>query len=250
MGGRWHLEFDVVEHLPPLFWVAQIRPPAIEVTCGTSVRRADDAFLEGTWAGGPELRDVAESATVYATGIVLTGRGPLVIPHFHTQDGVYSARRDGTLYLANSFAGLLASTGQRLDPDIAYPDVFFKLSPLNHLVLAGEPKLVAGRRFDIPTLDGPVEALFCENYLIDPLGGRLEFAPSRANRASPTSATTGAHPRDVEITVANAAGYAPVVTLSSGYDSTAVAAIAAAEGCRRAVGVGHRPATWRQPTGQ
>ena len=35
----------------------------------------------------------------------------------------------------------------------------------------------------------------------------------------------------------NAPDYSPVVTLSSGYDSTAVAAVAAAVGCRRALGL-------------
>ena len=235
--ATWRFEYRVVPHLPPLFWVARVRQLLIEVTCGSSVRREPDAFLEGTWAGGPDLRDVAKAATVYATGIVLTDDGPLVITQHHPQEGVFAAARSDALYVSNSFAGLLEHTGQRLDPDFPYPDVFSRLGPMKHMDQAGEPPLVSDRLLEVPTLDGQVEALYSENYLITD-DGRLvvsrkprektftDFADYRARIHAATRSL-----------IENAPGYSPVTTLSTGYDSTAVAAVAAAVGCRRALGL-------------
>ena len=235
--AAWRLEYKVVNDLPPLFWVARVHAPVIEVTCGASVRRADDAFLEGTWAGGSELRDVAKASTVFATGIVVTDNGPLVITQHHPQEGLFAARRENVLLIANSLAGLLEHSGQRLDPDFAYPDVFYRLGPIKHLDQSGDPSLVVDRRIEIPTLDGPVWGLYCENFLIDDDGRLMD---SRKPRERTFLDFADYHSRIHAATrslIDNAPGYSPVTTLSSGYDSTAVAAVAAAVGCRRALGL-------------
>jgi hypothetical protein len=235
--AAWRLEYNVVDHLPPLFWVARVRPPVIEVTCGSSVRRAEDAFVEGTWAGGPELRDVANASTVFASGIVLTDRGPLVIPPHHPHEAIFTARHSDEVYVANSFAGLLEHTRQRLDPDFPYPDVFWQIGPMKHLDQTGNPPIVTDRRMVIPTLDGPLEALFCENFLIT---ADRQFLDARKPRErtfvdfADYSARIHAATRSL---IENAPGYTPVVTLSSGYDTTAVAAVAAKVGAHRALGL-------------
>ncbi|HEY5489504.1 MAG TPA: hypothetical protein VIK00_06655, partial [Candidatus Limnocylindrales bacterium] len=233
----WRFEYNVFDHLPPLFWVVRVRQRVIEVTCGTSVRRAEDAFLEGTWAGAPELRDLAKASTVFASGIVLTDRGPLVIPPHHPHEAVFAAKRDDTLFMSNSFAGLLEHTGQRLDPDFPYPDVFWRLGPMKHLDQASNPPLVTNRRMTIPTLDGPVEGLYCENFLIATDGCLQDVRKPRERTFvdfADYSARIHAATRSL---IENAVGYTPVVTLSSGYDTTAVAAVAAKVGARRALGL-------------
>ena len=235
--AAWRFEYRVVARLPPLFWVARVRQPLIEVTSGSSVRRDTDAFLEGTWAGGAELRDVAKAATVYATGIVLTADGPLVITQHHPQEGVFAAARSDALYVSNSFAGLLEHTGQRLDPDFPYPDVFWRLGPMKHMDQAGDPPLVSDRLLEVPTLDGQVEALYSENYLIT-YDGRLVVSRKPRER---TFADFGDYRARIHAAtrslIENAPGYSPVTTLSTGYDSTAVTAVASAVGCRRALGL-------------
>ena len=235
--AAWRFEYRVVEHLPSLFWVARVRGRAIEVTCGASVRRTQDAFVEGTWAGGPELREVATASTVFASGIVLTDRGPLVIPPHHPHEAIFTARRGDELYLANSFAGLLEHTGQRLDPDFPYPDVFWQIGPMKHMDQDGNPPMVTARRMAIPTLDGPVQALWCENFLITASGQLLDSRKQRERTFvdfADFSARIHAATRSL---IDNAPGYTPVVTLSSGYDTSAVAAVAAKVGARTALGL-------------
>ncbi|MEP7158790.1 MAG: hypothetical protein ABI797_05140 [Chloroflexota bacterium] len=234
---RWRFEYIVAPELPPLFWVARIRRPLIEVTCGTSVRREDDAFLEGTWAGGPDLRDAATASTVYATGMVLTGDGPLLIPHHHPEDPVFATTHDGATYASNSIAGLLQYTGQRLDPDFPYPDVFWQLGPMKHLDQAGEPSLVSNRRIEIPTIDGVIAGLYCENYLVAADGQLLDSRKPRERTFVDFADYRSRIHAATRSLFTNANGYSPIVALSAGYDSTAIAVVASAEGCRRAVGL-------------
>lgn len=233
----WRLEAHPTDALPPLFWVARISPPLIEVRCGMSVRHASDALVEGTWAGGPELRDVARAATVYATGIVLTHDGPLVVTRHHPQDALFATRRADATYVSNSFAGLLSATGLQLDPDYPYPDRFGVMAQRKHLLLEGDPPLVAGRRIAISTLDGEIEVLQCENFRVAP-DGRLVDArkPREATFTDYDDYSRRIHAALASM-LANAPGYTPLATLSRGYDSTAVAAVGAAVGCRQAIGL-------------
>ena len=236
-SAEWRFEYRVSANLPPLFWIARITPLLIEVTCGTSVRRADDALLEGTWAGGPELHDLATASTVYATGIVLTDDGPLVIPHHHPEDAVFATKRDGATIVANSIAGLLQHTGQRLDPQFPYPDVFWRLGPMKHLDQRGDPAMVVPRRLEIPTLDGPIEGLYCENFLVAADGRLVDSRKPRERTFVDFADYKERIKAATRSLIANAGGYTPVVALSAGYDSTAVAAVAATEGLRTAVGL-------------
>lgn len=236
-SADWRFAYRVSGNLPPLFWVARIAPPLIEVTCGTSVRRATDAFIEGTWSGEPALREVAKASTVYATGIVRTAEGPLVITQSHVQECVWATQRPDATFVSNSIAGLLQYTGQRLDPNFAYPDVFYRAGPLKHLDQEGEPPLVSGHRLTIPTLDGPIDALYCENFRIHD-DGRLEVSRKPRERTFVDYADYRRRLGDATRSlIANATGYSPIVALSTGYDSTAVAAVVASAGGRRAVGV-------------
>ncbi|MEP7360679.1 MAG: hypothetical protein ABI744_03780 [Chloroflexota bacterium] len=232
----WRFEYRASAAVPPLFWVARIAPPLIEVTCGTSVRRAADAFVCGTWAGGAELRDLAQASTVFGSGIVITADGPLVVTPSHAQESLFATQGDDATFVSNSIAGLLQHTGQRLDPNFAYPEVFFLAGPLKHLDQAGQPPLVSGRVLVIPTLDGSIHGLYCENFRVQPDGG---LVVSRKPRERTFIDFTDYRTRLLDATrslMANAPGHAPVVTLSSGYDSTAVACVVAAVGGRRAVG--------------
>ena len=164
--------------------------------------------------------------------------GPLVITQHHPQEGLFATRRDNVLLIANSLAGLLEHSGQRLDPDFPYPAVFYRLGPLKHLDQSGDrAHWSSSGRSRFPRSTARSLGLYCENFLID-IDGRLmdsekprertfiDFADYRSRIHAATRSL-----------IHNAPGYSPVTTLSSGYDSTAVAAVAAAVGCRRALGL-------------
>jgi hypothetical protein len=113
------------------------------------------------------------------------------------------------------------------DPAVDYPSLF------------GLTREGIGRNpVSLPTLGPPVRLRFFENLAIDG-AGRLTIS---ARRREPTFGSYADY-RDrlrsaLASIIANGRPHEPVVPLSSGYDGTAVAALAASLGCRRAIGFG------------
>lgn len=225
-NDRWRFELDPVDSLPPLAWLARIRSGVIRVSHGRSVVATDDGVLEGTWAGPPGLASVASATTVFGSGIVLDDAGELiVVPPSHTLEPVYRAvQRDGMLVVSNSLVGLLATTGRELDPQVPYPPLFGQIN-------RGLSRAIA----ELPALNGSFTVHYFENLVVQ-RDGSMAVRPKPRER--PFSSFADYRDRLVERTTsafANAAGYEPAVALSSGYDSTACAAVAARAGCRRAL---------------
>ena len=236
-GGRFNFRSEPT--LPALAWVARIRPGQLEVRHGGSVRVAEDAFFEGTWAGPPSLAMLPEATTVFGSGIVARGADLVVVNPSHHLEGVYHARRGEDLLVANPLVGLLVTTGMDIDPGFDYPSLFVAASRLcwliedNSTASAGR---LTGNSIDIPMRDGRVSLQLYENLLVR---ADLSTAEARKPREAPFRSFADYVDRLRAATrslVENARPYEPVVGLSSGYDSTAVAAVGAKVGCNRAVG--------------
>ena len=224
MTADWRFEFQPTDSLPPLAWIANAQHPLITVRHGLSVRTTDRAFFEGTWVGPPGLDCVAEATTVFGSGIVLDGQGPLIVPPAHTLEAVYVVRRDDRVLASNSLVGVLVAAGLELVPGADYVSRFHRVSN----GLAESP-------IELPTTGAPVGMYFYDNLRIV-RDGALSISPKP--REAPF---TGFEEYAVRLSDAlrsaidNAGGHAPVMAVSSGYDSTAIAVIAARLGCRRAV---------------
>jgi hypothetical protein len=93
------------------------------------------------------------------------------------------------------------------------------------------------RRLEIPTLEGLIEGLYCENFLVTPDGTLVDSRKPRERTFADFADYNERIHAATRSLIANAVGYTPVVALSAGYDSTAVAVVAAAEGMRKAVGL-------------
>lgn len=220
----WRLTARAERSLPPLAWLARIERDraTVDVTCGSSVRSTDSSVFEGTWSGDLGIDDLGQATTVYGSGVVVDAGGPLVITPSHTAAGVFAVHNRGALLVSNTLSGLLAAAGLELDPAADYPGRFVT-------VLDG----ASASPIELPTSGNPIGYHFFRNLRLDgdevvqvgrPREGRfVAFADYRAR----ISASLGS-------ALANARPYQPVVSLSSGYDSTAVAALAAEHGCRRA----------------
>jgi len=244
-GPSWRFDYRPSAALPPLFWVARISSSLIEVACGSAVRCTPEGFFEGTWVGPPELTAAAGASTVFGTGILVGTDGPVVVNPSHSQEGVYAARDGGATVVSNSLAGLLVRLNRRLDPRADYPSTTVVVADLKWLIEEGRPPRVRGSAVSIPTSGEPVVAHFCENLLVD-AAGSLSLSPKRRERTFASFADYRDRLTEaVAQLFANGAPYEPVVALSAGYDSTAVAAVAATAGLRRAVGF----ATARQEHG-
>ncbi len=180
--------------------------------------------MEGTWVGAPELESIPRSTTVFGSAMVDDGSGIVLVPPSHPLERLYLVRSPGVMLVSNSFAWLLEAAGLELLPDALYPQLF---------VAAAEG--VRPAPMAIPTTGAPVEAIAHHNVRLTP-PGRIEF------EERPDEAPFGTYEEyrrrlgeALRSAVANAPGYEMVATVSSGYDSTAVAVVAAEAGCRRAV---------------
>lgn len=223
----WTLDYVPTADLPPLAWVARVRFPHVLVACGESVRRAKDAFFDGTWVGGSDLSCVLESTTPCGAGMVVRGAQLFIVPAGHTCEGVYVCRPDPTgetTLVANTIAGLLQATGQTLVPGIDYVSGFIRLAE----GLAFTP-------IEIPTNGASIRWHYFENLAVDG-NGRVSVVPKPRERPFASFEDYLARLEAATASLfANAGGYEPVIALSNGYDSTAMAVVAARAGLRRAL---------------
>jgi hypothetical protein len=224
VADGWHFAYDQSRSLPPLAWIAEVGSGEVRVRCGTSVRCTPVGFVEGTWVGPADIARLADSTCVFGSGMVGAGEQLVAVPPSHPLERIYLHREEGTVVVANSIAAVLETRGLELDPNIAYPPIF---------VAAADG--VRNPYMDIPTDRGPVMAAVYYNFDIGRDGsvtvaGRPRewpFTSFEDFRARIEAALRSA--------AANAPGYEMAVSLSSGYDSTAVAAVAAVAGCRHAL---------------
>jgi len=224
VNGKWRFEYRPSAALPPLAWVAHVRGKVIEVDCGTSVRRAEDAFFEGTWVGPANISAVLDSTAPFGTGMVIRGADAYAIPPGHTTALLFSYRAGNELYLANTFVGLLAKAGLELLAGTDYTSLFARIAD----GLRATPT-------QLPTSGGPAQFHLFENLRLLPCG-TLETVPKPRER--PFSSYEDIVTRlDSALASAlkNAPDYEPVIALSNGYDSTAVAVLGARHGLRRAL---------------
>jgi hypothetical protein len=230
----WHFEYQREPALPALAWLAAVGGESgggtVRVRCGMSVRCEPTGFIEGTWVGVGGLAALPRSTTIFGSGIVADGDDAVIVPpsHPHERLYLYRATENGPWLASNSLAWLLLAAGVELRRDVDYPPIFIAAS-----------EYVRPATAEIPTTDGPVIAAVYENFRIG-ANGRLTIERRPTERPFARFADYAARlSAALASAVANApAGYEMVVALSSGYDSTAVAVVAAALGCRRAVTFG------------
>ena len=156
--------------------------------------------------------------------MVALGDKLIAVPPSHPLERIYLYAADGRVVVSNSLAAVLETCQLELDPDVLYPPIF---------VAAADG--VRNATMDVPTNRGPLTTAVYYNFRIDPTAGiEVEGRP----RELPFTSFEDFHVRltkALRSAVANAPGYEMAVSLSSGYDSTAVAAVAAVVGCREAL---------------
>ena len=221
----WQFKYAPSATLPPLFWLAKVRGNVVDVRCGLAVRTSDEGFFEGTWSGAAKLTGVLEAHTVFGTGVFTKGDDLIVITPSHMLEAVHHARDgEGALYVSNSLVALLVATGRELRDDVRYPPI-----------LGVTNRGLAGSTIEVPTTTQPITMQYFFNLVVNASGDLAlrdkpeyeEFANYQAYRDFLVEHTRSAF--------ANASDYEPVVAMSSGYDSTACAAVAAQAGCRLVV---------------
>jgi hypothetical protein len=226
--------FVRVEALPPLAWHARLRAgdAEIEVTHGPRVETRADAFVEGAWDGPYERFGFDEAITFTGSGGRATEAGAVFATSTSSLEPFYLARRGELLHVSNSLPFLLVMTGGAPDPRFPYYE-----DELQSQARMG----VKRSRRSIPSSGGPVTVHECADLLV----GRDLGVVRREKRAPPAprgfddyeALLCGTIGRVLENARDPARGhrYEPIATVSSGYDSGCVAALARRHGCRKAI---------------
>jgi hypothetical protein len=135
---------------------------------------------------------------------------------------VYLCRRDDSIVASNSLVGLLTAARLRLDPDLDYPAILDQATD-------------GIFRFEVPTLDGRIEVLLFDGVAIALDGTVRDVTKRREEPFTSFSEYRGRLSAALKSAFANAPGFEPVATISSGYDSASIAVLASELGARRAV---------------
>lgn len=215
-----------------LAWVCEMRAGVEEarVRHGVWVETRPDAFVEGVWAG-PFTENGFADSFLAGSAALIDGDGVLFAAPDHTLDRLFHARRGDRLAVSNSLAALLCAIGEGLREDcLDY-----------NTLLASVAHGLRGYARRISVTGGEVGMQIYNNFRVD---GGLTIVEIDKRRPAPFhdyASYVGFLRERTGALFANAADparrrrYAPLAMISSGYDSTMAAVIAASQGCREAM---------------
>jgi hypothetical protein len=225
---------EQIDALPRLAWCARVRRGADEVAIrhGPWVETRDDCFVEGAWDGSFEQGRPDQAIALAGTGARATPGGVVFASSSSLHDRLYSARAGDELLVSNSLTFLLVEAADEPDPEYPYYAGDFMAHAFGG---------IRRRRRTIPTRRGVVAFHECGNIAVAP-----DLSVRRVEKRAPDAPVDYAsYVRLLEETIGrvleNAAdplrvqSYAPLATLSRGYDAPAVAALARRVGCTEAV---------------
>lgn len=220
--------------LPRLAWCAKVAQgaEAVVVEHGSWVETGPNFFAEGSWNRPFDEACLGDAEVVLGSGGTLAGGSAAFTPTTHTMERLYSLRRGPAVLVSNSLPFLLEAARAKLDPqNWSYERQLMTF-------LRGYAK--AAKRLELA--DGATVSLhYHATFSIDSaleLGSRPPPAPPSFDSYDRYIAYLSS---TLEVLHRNASSprrkvaYAPLSTISSGYDSPACAVLAKRLGCRRAV---------------
>jgi hypothetical protein len=221
-----------VPEWPPLAWVAECRGNLITAHVGNRVETGDGWLAEAAWDGAFADGDFDLTDVVAGTGVRVRDDHAVFVPPGSTIDRLQSLRTDHATYVSNTLPGLLAFTGSSLLLSCTrYREIFGS-------VIKG----LAHYERELPTTAGPVRIHYFHNAVwdgqtlreVEKPFPRRDFGSYESYRsfiggavralADNARATERCHPLGL------------VSSVSSGYDSVAVTALAHEAGCTEGFG--------------
>lgn len=213
--------------LPRLAWLAVMNRDTDDVLVyhGSALECRDHWMVEGTWDGDFALGGFHESDHFFGSGIRAVGDTVHFVPSSALVNGVFYCERRRELLVSNSLILLLAFTGARLDPDHDY-------RVETYAIRHGAERYAR----DFTVLHREIKA-FYQVYDLSLVAKRpadvpLEFASARVAPTVPTYARYRAlvdrallRLRANYTSADRRAPLGAFATISSGYDSAAVATL-------------------------
>ncbi|HRP94621.1 MAG TPA: hypothetical protein PL143_00085 [Rhodocyclaceae bacterium] len=229
------LQVSVAPALPRLAWCATVRAndDTVAVTRGAGVECGPQFAVEGAWDGRFEAGAFPAARHFFGSGVRVDGNVVHCAASSGLVDRIVYARATGEVRCSNSLPVLLAATGCRLDPGHDY-------TPECHALMAGRRRY--RRAIHAVSLDGRESPqfgqVFGENLRID--GDTVEHSDRDHAPKRLSGYADYVHALDELVAglVDNLGDPARTsrchlfATVSSGYDSTAVASLVKAHGVR------------------
>jgi hypothetical protein len=226
------LRFHVDPALPALAWACRYTPRSgvADVHCGAEVETHGDFFVEGAWDGsfaaGPGPAHNLTGSGGRAAGSRLEFYAP-----FHTFQRLHLWRDAAQVWLSNSLSFCLAAAGDELDPAYRF----------YHRDLYSMRLGLARSRKSIPTRRSRIDLIYTGVVAIDAAGNVERRMPDSPAPFDDYASYVAFLADGVARALANATDgrrrrtLKPLISLSSGYDTTACAVLASAAGAREAI---------------
>ena len=227
-----NLVFRRVADWPKLAWLASCGFGNDKVTVyhGPCVETRDDWCVEGVWAGEFEAGDFDRTDIMCGTGVRVRGNEAIFVPPGNVLNRLWHFESDDCLYVSNSLPAILAAADIELIDGHDYRKDLETITDGLYSYLR-----------DIPCSKGALHVTYFHTLVFDGKRVREIERPSTAPHfdsfqtyhdflkecASRVVANSRSPLREHAVTA--------MTTVSRGYDSPAVAALAKQAGCRQAV---------------
>jgi hypothetical protein len=134
-----NLQFTHKIEWPKLSWVAKCERDEVNVFHGSGVEISNDWCFEGVWPGEFKEGDFDLTDVVYGTGVRLRSDCVTFVSPIHNLDRLYYVDTSPEIhFISNSLPGLLASSGLELSNSIDYANAltsfyYYYKSPLTNM---------------------------------------------------------------------------------------------------------------------
>jgi hypothetical protein len=231
MTDSLQLEFVSMPDWPVLAWLARTHAGSRRITVlhGSQVETHPEWFCEAAWAGPFDEGSFDRTDIVVGSGGRLRNGELVFVSAGNTVDRLQSLQKDGTLWVSNSLACLMAAAGARVSPASSRYFWIFRT------IVGG----IARYRRTLPTSEGDVLLTYFDNLVWD--GATLHVAPKPGRGRDFGSFDTYARFLDESMSAfaSNASArerahrYELISTASSGYDSSTVTVLARRAGATK-----------------
>jgi hypothetical protein len=220
----WQIDYRPIAELPKLMWLAVIRQDERTVTVlhGPAVECRDQWLVEGIWDGDFARGEFHRSENFFGSGLRVEGDRLYCVPSSALVDRLVYCRQQQTMLVSNSLILLLAFTDSKLDRSHDYKNE-------SHSILQGLQRYKRDLTVLNPEID-EFRQIYHENIVISADGIAFE----RRTKIHDMSSFEQYHALLNDVLVRLKRNYSSperkvpletFTTISSGYDSTAVACL-------------------------
>ncbi len=228
-------EFRSNQGLPLLAWCASIRR-GVETVCvehGNGVDVTENFFVEGAWNAKFSSGGFFESDVFLGSGAIIRNDHVLFCPTTHSMDRLCSLRTKDTIFISNSLIFLLEASGKWFDRSEWRYEYWFMT------YLDGLDRAMTQFSVDSSILRFHYCTPFTINDALEiQVQGRPDLPRFRTYDDYIETLRTWIRALTENATDASRSmRFAPLTTISSGYDSVACAVLAKEVGCSEAVNI-------------